>query len=145
MSSSVGPEGLKICYEAGPTGYALYWQLTKMGIDCEVVAPSLIPRKPGDKIKTDRRDAEKLAQCFQSGTLTSVWVPERGPRGAAGPRPRAGGYEARREPGETSPGEVPPSKWPPTSGGLSRVDASVVAVGAVHPSSTSRDPTGHAR
>ena len=64
--------GLKICYEAGPTGYALYWQLTKMGVDCEVVAPSLIPRKPGDKIKTDRRDAEKLARCYQSGTLTPV-------------------------------------------------------------------------
>jgi transposase len=71
-----GPAGLKICYEAGPTGYALYWQLTKMGIDCMVVAPSLIPRKPGEKIKTDRRDAEKLAQCLQSGTLTSVWVPD---------------------------------------------------------------------
>jgi transposase len=67
---------LKVCYEAGPTGYALYWQLTKMGVDCEVVAPSLIPRKPGEKIKTDRRDAEKLAQCYQSGTLTPVWVPD---------------------------------------------------------------------
>jgi transposase len=71
-----GSVGLKVCYEAGPTGYALYWQLTKMGVDCEVVAPSLIPRKPGDKIKTDRRDAEKLAECFQSGTLTRVWVPD---------------------------------------------------------------------
>jgi transposase len=71
-----GPQGLKVCYEAGPTGYALYWQLTKMGIECDVVAPSLIPRKPGEKIKTDRRDAEKLAQCYQSGTLTSVWVPD---------------------------------------------------------------------
>jgi transposase len=47
-----------------------------MGVDCKVVAPSLIPRKPGDKIKTDRRDAEKLAVCFQSGTLTGVWVPD---------------------------------------------------------------------
>jgi transposase len=71
-----GPQGLKVCYEAGPTGYALYWQLAKMGVDCEVVAPSLIPKKPGEKIKTDRRDAEKLAQCYQSGTLTSVWVPD---------------------------------------------------------------------
>jgi transposase len=71
-----GAEGLKVCYEAGPTGYALYWQLTKMGVECEVVAPSLIPKKPGERIKTDRRDAEKLAECFQSGTLTSVWVPD---------------------------------------------------------------------
>jgi transposase len=67
---------LKVCYEAGPTGYALYWQLTRMGVECEVVAPSLIPRKPGDRIKTDRRDAEKLAECFRSGMLTSVWVPD---------------------------------------------------------------------
>jgi transposase len=47
-----------------------------MGVECEVVAPSLIPKKPGERIKTDRRDAEKLAECFQSGTLTSVWVPD---------------------------------------------------------------------
>jgi transposase len=67
---------LKVCYEAGPTGYALYWQLTKMGIACEVIAPSLIPKKSGDRIKTDRRDAQKLAECYQSGTLTAVWVPD---------------------------------------------------------------------
>ena len=71
-----GPEGLKVCYEAGPTGYALFWQLSKMGVECEVVAPSLIPKKAGEKIKTDRRDAEKLAECYQSGTLTTVWVPD---------------------------------------------------------------------
>jgi transposase len=70
-----GPRRLKVCYEAGPTGYALYWQLTKMGVECDVVAPSLIPKKAGEKVKTDRRDAEKLAQCYQSGTLTPVWVP----------------------------------------------------------------------
>ena len=71
-----GPKGLKVCYEAGPTGYALYWQLTKMNVECEVVAPSLIPKKSGERIKTDRRDAEKLAQCYQAGTLTAVWVPD---------------------------------------------------------------------
>jgi transposase len=71
-----GPAGLKVCYEAGPTGYALYWQLSKLGVDCEVVAPSLIPRKPGERIKTDRRDAEKLAECYRGGLLTAVWVPD---------------------------------------------------------------------
>lgn len=71
-----GSQHLKVCYEAGPTGYALYWQLTKLGVACEVVAPSLVPRKPGERIKTDRRDAEKLAECYRSGTLTSVWVPD---------------------------------------------------------------------
>jgi transposase len=70
-----GGKNLKVCYEAGPTGYALYWQLTKLGVDCEVIAPSLIPKKAGDKVKTDRRDAEKLAQSYQSGDLTPVWVP----------------------------------------------------------------------
>ena len=70
-----GGKNLKVCYEAGPTGYALYWQLTKLGVDCEVIAPSLIPKKAGDRVKTDRRDAEKLAQLYQSGDLTPVWVP----------------------------------------------------------------------
>ena len=64
------------CYEAGPTGYALYWQLTKKGIVCTVVAPTLIPVKAGDRVKTDRRDAERLARCFRAGDLTAVWVPD---------------------------------------------------------------------
>jgi len=67
---------LKVCYEAGPTGYALYWQLTKLGIHCEVIAPSLVPTKAGERIKTDRRDAEKLARSYRSGDLTVVWVPD---------------------------------------------------------------------
>lgn len=69
-------EQLRICYEAGPTGYALYWQLTGLGIQCEVVAPTLVPVKAGDRVKTDRRDAEKLARCYRSGDLTAVWVPD---------------------------------------------------------------------
>jgi transposase len=67
---------LRMCYEAGPCGYAIYRQLRAMGIDCTVVAPSLIPRRPGDRIKTDRRDARKLAHLFRSGELTAVWVPD---------------------------------------------------------------------
>lgn len=66
----------KSCYEAGPTGYALYWQLTKLGIACTVIAPSLVPVKAGDRVKTDRRDAERLARCFRAGDLTAVWVPD---------------------------------------------------------------------
>jgi transposase len=69
-------EKLKCCYEAGPTGYVLYWQLTQMGLACEVIAPSLVPVKQGDRVKTDRRDAEKLARCYRAGELTSVWVPD---------------------------------------------------------------------
>lgn len=67
---------LQVCYEAGPCGYALYWQLTSMGVECFVIAPSLIPKKAGDKVKTDRRDAEKLARCLRAGELTPVWVPD---------------------------------------------------------------------
>jgi transposase len=60
----LGPvEQLRACYEAGPTGYVLYWQLTALGVKCDVVAPTLIPVKSGDRVKTDRRDAEKLARC----------------------------------------------------------------------------------
>jgi transposase len=69
-------ETLKCCYEAGPTGYVLYWQLTQLGVACEVIAPSLIPTKAGDRVKTDRRDAEKLARCYRAGELTAVWVPD---------------------------------------------------------------------
>ena len=71
-----GPGGLRVCYEAGPTGYALYWQLTALGVKCEVVAPTLVPTKPGDRVKTDRRDAEKLARTYRAGDLTAVWVPD---------------------------------------------------------------------
>lgn len=67
---------LKCCYEAGPTGYVLYWRLTQMGVECEVIAPSLIPTKAGDRVKTDRRDAERLARCYRAGELTPVWVPD---------------------------------------------------------------------
>jgi len=66
----------KACYEAGPTGYVLYWQLEKLGIECEVIAPSLVPTKAGDRVKTDRRDAERLARSFRAGDLTAVWVPD---------------------------------------------------------------------
>jgi len=67
---------LHACYEAGPTGYVLYWQLTKLGVQCEVIAPSLVPQKSGDRVKTDRRDAEKLARALRAGDLTSVFVPD---------------------------------------------------------------------
>jgi transposase len=70
------PEQLRVCYEAGPTGYARYWQLTQMGVKCEVVAPTLVPVKAGDRVKTDRRDAERLARCYRAGDLTAVWVPD---------------------------------------------------------------------
>ena len=77
MIGKLGPaKELRTCYEAGPTGYALYWQLTQLGVECQVIAPSLVPQKAGDRVKTDRRDAEKLARCHRAGELTAVWVPD---------------------------------------------------------------------
>jgi transposase len=74
LSQEFGGEVLSFCYEAGPCGYGLYRQLLGLGHDCQVVAPSLIPRKPGEPIKTDRRDALKLARGLRNGDLTAVWV-----------------------------------------------------------------------
>lgn len=72
-----GPDGeaLSFAYEAGPCGYGVYREITGTGHDCEVVAPGLIPRKPADRIKTDRRDALTLARLHRAGELTPVWVP----------------------------------------------------------------------
>ncbi|WP_211296458.1 IS110 family transposase [Paenibacillus donghaensis] len=70
-----GEVQLNVCYEAGPTGYVLYRWLLEMGIACTVVAPSLIPKRPGDRIKTDKRDAKRLAQLFRAGELTAVYTP----------------------------------------------------------------------
>src|SRR5204863_2389320 len=79
LIKKLGPAGkLRACYEAGPTGYVVYWQLAELGVECEVVAPTLVPVKAGDRVKTDRRDAEKLARCYRSGDLTVVWVPDEG-------------------------------------------------------------------
>ena len=65
------------CYEAGPTGYGLYRQIKGLGHECIVAAPSLIPKRPGDKVKTNRRDAVSLAKLLRAGELTAVWVPDR--------------------------------------------------------------------
>jgi transposase len=72
---AAGAYELRCCYEAGPCGFELHRQLTSMGITCEVVAPSLIPVKAGDRVKTDQRDARKLARLYRAGELTTVTVP----------------------------------------------------------------------
>lgn len=69
-------ERLHFCYEAGPTGYGLHRLITELGHECTVVAPSLIPRKPSDRVKTNRRDATTLARLLRAGELTAVWVPD---------------------------------------------------------------------
>ena len=68
---------LHFCYEAGPTGYELYRQIVDAGHACAVIAPSLIPKRPGERVKTNRRDALSLAKLHRAGELTAVWVPDR--------------------------------------------------------------------
>lgn len=67
---------VQFCYEAGPTGYGLYRLITTLGHPCMVVAPSLVPRRPGDRVKTNRRDAVALAKLLRADELTAVWVPD---------------------------------------------------------------------
>ena len=67
---------LTFCYEAGPTGYGLHRLIESLGHSCPVIAPSLIPKKAGDRVKTNRRDAESLARNLRAGELTAVWVPD---------------------------------------------------------------------
>src|SRR6202047_3087009 len=70
--------GLRFCYEAGPCGYGIQRHLSAHGHECVVVAPSLIPKRAGDRVKTDRRDAASLARLHRAGELTAVWVPDTG-------------------------------------------------------------------
>ena len=78
LVKKLGPvEPLRACHEAGPTGYVLYWQLAALGVQCEVVPPTLVPVKAGERVKTDRRDALKLARNHRTGELTAVWVPDK--------------------------------------------------------------------
>ena len=78
LSDQLGSDEARLCfcYEAGPLGYGIHRQLTSLGHACDVVAPSLIPRRPGDQVKTDRRDALMLARLHRAGELISVWVPD---------------------------------------------------------------------
>jgi transposase len=70
-----GASGLAVCYEAGPCGYELYRLLASLGVACDIVAPSLTPVRPGDRVKTDRRDARKLVRLYRAGELTFVQPP----------------------------------------------------------------------
>ena len=67
--------GVRCCYEAGPCGFSLHRFLTTAGIPCEIIAPSLIPRRSGDRIKPDRSDARQLAVLYRSGALTAIHIP----------------------------------------------------------------------
>ena len=80
LACKLGQQGveLRFCYEAGPCGDGIQRQLSALGHECIVAAPSLIPKRPGDRVKTDRRDAASLAKLHRAGELTAVWVPDPG-------------------------------------------------------------------
>ena len=67
---------LRACYEAGPCGFGIARRLRQLGVECEVVAPSMTPTRTGDGVKTDKRDARKLARLLRAGELTAVYIPE---------------------------------------------------------------------
>jgi transposase len=69
---------LRFCHEAGPFGLGLYRQLRKLGAECLVIAPSTMPRRPGDRVKTDRRDAVTMARLLRAGELAGIWIPDEG-------------------------------------------------------------------
>ena len=72
----VDKEEIRICYEAGPTGFVLFRRLAQLGYDCIIVAPSATPKASGEKVKTDRRDAKKLARVFRAGDIEGINIPE---------------------------------------------------------------------
>ena len=80
LADKLGREAVELwfCYEAGPCGYGIQRHLSAHGHECIVVAPSLIPKRAGDRVKTDRRDAASLAKLHRAGELTAVWVPDPG-------------------------------------------------------------------
>src|SRR5947199_10410001 len=85
---------VRACYEAGVAGYDLYRQLTGLGVECAVIARALTPRKPGERVKTDRRDAAKLVRLFRAGELTAIHVPTEAEEGVRDPPRCRGGRRA---------------------------------------------------
>ena len=146
------PERVRACYEAGPTGYVIYWQLTALGVRCEVVAPTLVPVKAGDRVKTDRRDALKLARSYRAGDLTPVWVPDAAHEAlrdvvrAAHTSPRAISNTpgaASRDPPPIGPGLIRPGRGtaPASTGPSSATTPSPSSCAAIPRRSRSSPPT----
>ena len=102
---------VQCCYEAGPCGFELQRALTGHEIPCDVIAPALIPRRPGDRIKTDRRDAGQLAMLYRAGALTAIHIPDRKSRARFASLSR--GHPRRSAARPPSPLEVSAASWPP--------------------------------
>jgi hypothetical protein len=117
---------LRFCYEAGPCGYGIQRQLSEAGHECVVVAPSLIPRKAGERIKTDRRDAINLAKLHRAGELTPVWVPDPAHE-AIRDLVRATGGSALGTAGAPATLRLPAAPWPSLQPASLDLDAPALA------------------
>ena len=103
---------LHVCFEAGPTGYGLYRQVGDLGHDCMVVAPALIPKRSGERIKTNRRDAVTLARLHRAGELSAVWVPDIVHEAVRDLVGCAAGRSRRSAPQTPAAAFVPVAPWP---------------------------------
>lgn len=103
------PSAIATCYEAGPTGYDTHRLVTSLGFDCDVIAPSLIPKRSGVRVKTDRTDARNLARLHRAGELTAIRVPAPFRGGRARPGARTRGDQGRQEDREAEDKESPSS------------------------------------
>jgi len=126
LIKKLGPaRDLRVCYEAGPCGYALYWQLAAMGVACDVIAPTLVPVRSGDRVKTDRRDARAgTPQRRSHGSLG----PRQADRGIARHRPRPGGCQERPAAVPASPLQISAASGATVSGNQ-EVDRKVHGLG----------------
>jgi transposase len=108
---------LTFCYEAGPAGYGLHRQIENIGHGCVIAAPSLIPKKPGDRVKTNRRDAVSLAKLLRANELTAVWVADQGFHGTDSRAGRATpklGMHRRHSPPAKARTDYPRGRYRPT-------------------------------
>ena len=103
---------LRVCYEAGPTGFGLYRLLTSMGVACDVVAPALIPKAPADPVKTDRRDCRRLARLHRAGELVAIRAPSEAEEAVRDILPRPGRSGAGPYPHPAPVDQVPVASRP---------------------------------
>lgn len=116
------PALLRACYEAGPTGYDTHRLLSSLGVGCDVIAPALIPKRPGVRTKTDRSDARALARLNRAGELTAIRVPTTAEEALREAHPHPRGLEAGPQNRPAAYQELPPSARPSVSTPSLRLD-----------------------
>ena len=134
------PSRMRVCYEAGPTGFDLARDRGRMGVSCEVIAPSMIPRAPGDRVKTDTRDCRRLARLHRAGELVAVRVPPPTEEAVRDLCPTRGGHGGGPDPGTPPPRQAPAAPLEDVAGRVC-LDVSSRTRGLPSSASTSRHCT----